>query len=210
MHLALFGGTGRTGRPLLDAALAAGHTVTALARSPSALPPHARLTVVEGSVTDPDAVARTVAGTDAVASTLGPSKTSPPDVMTQAAHHIVAAMQGAGVRRIVSVLGAGVADPRDPGGLGPAFMRGVMALVARRILDDARGHADVLRASGLDWTIVRPPRLTTKPATGRYATGYVAMGPGHEIPRADLAHFMLHLLASGEHVGEMPMIHTVR
>lgn len=208
MHLALFGTTGRTGRPLLDQALAAGHSVTALARTPTALPPHDRLTVVEGDVTDPAAVARVVGDgpADAVLLTLGPAKGSPPDLMETAARNVIAAMEASGVRRVVTETGAGVPDARDPGGVGPAFMRGVMKLVARGLLADAEAHVDVFRRSGLDWTVVRAPRLTTGPRTGRYETGYLALGPGHSVARADVAEFMLRLATAREYVGGAPTI----
>ena len=206
MHLALFGATGRTGRPFLDQALAAGHTVTALARTPSKLTDRAGLAVVGGDVLDPDAVGRVVEGADAVVLTLGPTKGAPDDMMTTAAQNVIAAMQSHGVRRVVTETGAGVSDPKDPGGFGPAFMGGVMKLVAGKLLADSKGHVDAFRRSGLDWTAVRAPRLTNDPRTGDYETGYLSMGPGHSVARADVADYMLRLATSSEAVGQAPMI----
>ncbi len=206
MHIALFGATGRTGRPFIDQALAAGHTITALARTPSKLPARDGLTVVAGDVLDPDPVGRVVEGADAVVLTLGPTKGAPDDMMTRAAQTIIAAMKQHGVRRVVTETGAGVADPKDPGGFGPAFMGGVMKLVAGKLLADSKGHLDAFRQSGLDWTAVRAPRLTNGPKTGQYRTGYISMGPGHSVARADVADYMLRLAASAESVGEAPMV----
>ncbi|MGH9117183.1 MAG: NAD(P)-dependent oxidoreductase [Acidimicrobiales bacterium] len=54
---------------------------------------------------------------------------------------------------------------------------------------------DVVRESGLDWTLVRPPRLTDRPMTGMYRTAYGQnRRRGFLIGRADVAHFMLHSL----------------
>ena len=207
MKFAVFGATGRTGRPLVQQALDAGHAVAALARDPSKLAlRHERLDVVQGDVLDPDAVGRVVDGADAVLLTLGPTKGAPPDLMRRAAENVVGAMRHHGVRRVITETGAGVADPRDPGGLGPAFMRGVMRVVARRLLADSEAHVDVLRRSGLDWTAVRAPRLTNGPRTGAYETGYLSMGPGHSVARADVADYMLRLATTGDGVGEAPMI----
>ena len=206
MHLALLGATGRTGRPLLDQALSAGHTVAALARTPSALDGSPGLTVVSGDALDPDAVARVVEGADAVLLTLGHAKGSPPDLMARAARNTVDAMERHGVRRVVTETGAGVADPRDPGGLGPRFMRGVMRVVARTLLADSEAHVDVFRPSGLDWTAVRAPRLTNGPRTGAYRVGYFAMGPGHSISRADVADLMLRLATTDEYARAAPMV----
>ena len=210
MRLTLFGATGRTGRPLTEQALIAGHDVVALVRDPAAFSLRdARLTVVQGDALDAAAVARVVAPpgappADAVLITLGHVTGSPPDMLARAAQNIVAAMTAAGVRRVVTESGAGVADARDPGGLGPAFMQGVMKLVMGGLLADATAHLDALRASGLDWTAVRAPRLTTGPLTGQARTGYFSMGPGHSISRADVAAVMLRLATSAEYVGEAP------
>jgi uncharacterized protein YbjT (DUF2867 family) len=58
---------------------------------------------------------------------------------------------------------------------------------------------DVLRDSDLDWTIVRPPRLTGKPVTGRYRTAYGQnLRRGVFVSRADVAHYMLSALDKPE------------
>lgn len=207
MHLALFGASGRTGRPLAAHALAAGHTATALVRDPARLPlSDAGLTVVTGDVLDTASVARTLQGADAVLVTLGHAKGSPDDLMARAARTIIAAMRDAGVARVVTETGAGVPDPRDPGGLGPAVVRGVMRLVVPTLLADSEAHVDAFRASGLAWTAVRAPRLTEGPLTGTARTGYVAMGLGHSVSRADVAAVMLRLATSDEYAGEAPMV----
>lgn len=207
MNLAVLGATGRTGRPLVEQALAAGHTVTALARTPSKLGlDHPALTVVQGDALDGADVARVVEGADAVLLTLGHAKGSPPDLMARSAENVVAAMKQHGVRRVVTETGAGVSDPKDPGGLGPAIMGGIMKVVAKNLLADSEAHVDVFRRSGLDWTAVRAPRLTDGPRTGDYKTGYFSMGPGHSVARADVADLMLDLAASGRYAGEAPMV----
>ncbi len=206
MHLALLGATGRTGRPLLDQALAAGHTVAALARTPSALAPRSGLTIIGGDATNPTDVGHIVDGADAVILTLGPTKGAPPDMMTRAAQSVIEAMRQHGVRRVVTETGAGVADASDPGGFGPAFMRGVMKVVAGTLLSDSEGHVDAFRQSGLDWTAVRAPRLTEGEKTGTAQVGFFSMGPGHSVSRADVAQVMLRMATSDEYVGEAPMV----
>lgn len=207
MRLTILGATGRTGRHLVEQALADDHDITAFVRTPSKLPIQSpRLTLVQGDVLDSEAVQRAVAGADAVVLAIGHTNGSPPNLLKTAAQNVVAAMQQHGVQRVVTEMGAGVPDPRDPGGLGPAFMRGVMKLVAGRLLADATAHVDVFRASDLDWTVVRPPRLPDGPRTGDTRIGYFAMGPGHSIARADVAAVMLELVASTDHMGEAPMI----
>ena len=207
MTLAVLGATGRTGRPLVEQALAAGHDVTALARTPSKLGlDHPALTVVQGDALDQADVARVVDGADAVLLTLGHAKGSPPDLMARAAQNVVAAMKDKGVRRVVTETGAGVSDPKDPGGLGPKIMGGIMKVVAKNLLADSEAHVDTFRRSGLDWTAVRAPRLTEGPHTGDYKAGYFSMGLGNSVARADVADLMLDLATSDRFAGEAPMV----
>lgn len=207
MTLAVLGATGRTGRPLVQQALAAGHHVTALARTPSKLGvDHPALTVVQGDALNEADVDRVVDGADAVLLTLGHTKGSPPDLMARAARNVVAAMKAHGVRRVVTETGAGVTDPKDPGGFGPRLVGGLMKVVAKNLLADSKAHVDAFRRSGLEWTAVRAPRLTEGPQTGRYKTGYFSMGLGNSVSRADVADFMLGLATSGRFAGEAPMV----
>jgi putative NADH-flavin reductase len=207
MKLTVFGATGKTGRQVVEQALAEGHEVTAFVRDPAKLGlRHERLRVVQGDVADAARVAEAVAGRDAVVSALGQTKASSKDVLTVAAEHLVAGMRQHGVRRLVSLVGAGVPDERDEGSLGRSFMRGLMKLVARHVLEDAERHAEIVRASDLEWTLVRPPRLTEGERTGRYRTGYMRLGARHAISRADLAEFMLALAGDGRYLREAPMV----
>ena len=74
------------------------------------------------------------------------------------------------------------------------------------MLDDAIGHLAVLRASGLDWTVVRGPRLTDAPATGSYRVGWVGVNASTQIARADLARFILTQLDDDTFVHELPFV----
>jgi putative NADH-flavin reductase len=106
----------------------------------------------------------------------------------------------------VTLVGAGVPDERDAGSLGRTVMRGLMKLVARHVLEDAERHAEIVRGSDLEWTLVRPPRLTDGPKKGEYRTGYLQLGGTNTISRADLAAFMLRLAGEGRYVREAPMV----
>ena len=195
MRIAVFGATGRTGRLIVQDALVQGHEVVAFVRSVGKLfeqqnRDHPALSHVEGDVRDAAAVARAVETADVVVSALAPVK-GQPMVQTDGTVNIVNAMREHGVERIVSLTGAGVdaaGDPPRP--LGGRVVKGVMGLVAGGILEDGQAHADALYASDRDWVVVRPPRLTDKPATGRAAHGILPLGFA-EVTRADVADFML-------------------
>jgi putative NADH-flavin reductase len=207
VRVVIFGASGRTGRPLVEQALAAGHEVRALVRDPSKLPiSHGRLAVVRGNVLDAAKVEETIAGTDAVLSALGQTKGSPKDVQTRGMENIVAAMKRHGVRRLVSLTGAGVRDPRDE----PKLVDRAITFLLRRlqpdVLEDGVRHAEVIKASGLEWVIVRGPRLTEGPKKGEYRVGMVGKNSGIRISRADLADFMLKRTTDDAHLRRMPVV----
>lgn len=207
MKLAIFGATGKTGRHVLEQALEAGHEVTAFVRDPAKLGGgHERLSVVQGVVADGARVLDAVRGQEAVISTLGQTRTSSRDVLTVAARNLVPAMREAGVLRLVTLVGAGVPDERDEGSVGRTLMRGLMKLAARHVLEDAERHAEIVRGSELEWTLVRPPRLTDRSRQGGYRTGYMKLGPKDSISRADLAEFMLTLATEGGYLRAAPMV----
>lgn len=205
--IALFGATGRTGRRVLDRALAAGHHVRALVRDPAKLDrADAALTVIRGDVTDPASVAETVVGADVVLSLFGQVPGSPRTLQTDGTRVIVEAMRRAGVRRIVTLSGGGLRDPRDRPKAADRVIRLLLKLLARHVLADAEGHLQVLRSSGLDWTVVRAPRLHERPGVGRYRQGWVGVGTGTAISRDDLADFILTQVDDRRCIGQLPFV----
>ena len=181
MKLTVFGATGRTGLQVIEQGLAAGHHVRAVVRDATGLAPdRAGLDVVVADVMDPATIVDAVTGSDAVISTIG-TRTG----------RIVDAMHRAGTRRLVVVSGTGPFDE----GEGPG-MRYVVKPLGRRFLKhvfaDFVAMEDIVRASGLDWTIVRPTSLTDKPFTGHYRTRRDLNLPRNfAVSRADVAHLIL-------------------
>ncbi|QEO14506.1 SDR family oxidoreductase [Agromyces intestinalis] len=205
--IALFGATGKTGRRVLDRALAAGYDVRALVRTPAKLDvTNDRLTVIQGDVTDTDAVERTIAGSDAVLSLFGQVKGSPRTLQTDGTRVIVAAMQRHGVRRLVTLSGGGLHADGDRPKAPDRIMRGLLKLLAGHVLADAEGHLAVLEASDLDWTVVRGPRLLETPGTGAYRVGRVGVDTGMQISRDDLADFILTQVDDRTYVRRLPFV----
>lgn len=211
--LALFGATGRTGRHVLDQALVAGWHVQALVRRPETLAAHPLLTVVRGDLADEDArsradaVDRVVAGATAVVTVIGHVKGSPDDLQTSATTAIVGAMRDHGVRRIVSLSGGGVRYPeRDRPKVADRLIRGLLTVLQPTVLRDAEQHVEVLRGSGLDWTVVRGPVLTDGPRTGSYRVGWVGVDASTKISRADLAEHLLAEVGDDRRVGQLPFV----
>jgi putative NADH-flavin reductase len=191
MRLTIFGASGQTGRHLTQQALDAGHTVTAVVRDPTRLPiRHQRLQLVTADVLDPAAITPAVAGADAVVSALGPR---PPrnrsSIMSAATASIIDAMQAAGTSRLVVVSAAPVASD-DHGTTLPERLlaRPLLRTLLGGLYADMAIMEDTVRRSGVDWTILRPPRLSDGPRTGTWRQAKDAnLRGGSRISRADLA-----------------------
>ena len=207
MKLAIFGATGRTGRPLVEQALQVGYEVVALVRTPSRLAvEHPKLMVIQGNVMNPADVDKVVQGCDAVISVIGQSKGAPRDTQTVAITNIIAAMNKYGVKRLVSLTGAGVDDPRDRPKFVHHLIKTALKLVSGHVLKDAENHAEAIRKSNLDWVIVRGPMLNEGPHTGAYRIGWVGVNTGSRISRADLADFILKQTTDTTYLRQSPMV----
>lgn len=206
MIIALFGATGKTGRQFLQQALDQGHFVKALVRDPAKVSPHPNLTVVQGDVLSPGDVQRTVEGSDAAVSLFGHVKGSPDTLQTDGTRNIASAMKAAGVRKIISLSGGGLPFEKDKPKFPDRLIRGLMKLVVPTILKDAEAHAEVLRQSGLDWVIVRGPRLNDGPRTGAYRVSWVGVNASTKVSRADLADFILKQVESNSYLRQMPFV----
>jgi putative NADH-flavin reductase len=197
MKITIFGATGGTGSCLVEQAVAAGHEVTAVVRDPArlAIPAGPRLRIVSADVMDSAAIGPAIAGADAVVSALGPHGTGPTTISQDSARSIIQAMQKSGVRRLLTVSGSVVSDTGEGPVMRYLLKPIVRATMLRNVCADMRRAEDEVRASHLDWTIMRPPRLTDKAGTGTYRTVTDRNLPrGYTISRADLAACMLTLL----------------
>ncbi len=204
MKLTIFGATGGTGSCLVEQALAAGHDVTAVVRDPArvAAAGHPRLHVVTADIMDPDAITAPLWGAYAVLTAAGPRGTGPTTVIEDSVRSIIAAMQKSGARRLLALSGSIVADEGES-----PLLRYVLKPVARRtflrhVCTDMRAGESEVEASDLDWTIIRPPRLTSKPATGTYRTAIDRnLRSGLTVTRADLAAYMLSIISDPATIG---------
>jgi len=216
MKLTIFGATGGIGRQALERAIAEGHDVTAVVRDPRKLDGiQARVATADLSDADPAALYSAVSGADAVLSGLGARTKADVGIAWHGTAVIIKAMQAAGVRRIVVVSAAPVGTVPSPGRPEPPrhdpgdgfVIRNVAFPILRRAFGDNYADLaqmeDVLRESDLDWTVIRPVRLTDKPLTGTYRTAYGRnVRHGLFISRANVADCMLRVLDQPETFGQ--------
>jgi putative NADH-flavin reductase len=203
MRLTVFGANGPTGRHLVHQALAAGDRVAAVTRHPDSIPPREGLTVVGADVNDTDAVDAAIAGSDAVLSALGVSYSRKPiSVYSQGVTNIIAAMHRHGVKRLVVVSSAPL-DPAYRASDSSFFTRVMEPLFMRRpgrtTYEDMRRMESLVRASDLDWTIIRSCWLFDAAAVTDYRLAENSAG-GMFTARADLAASMLAQLADDRFV----------
>jgi hypothetical protein len=126
--------------------------------------------------------------------------------MTLGVRNILAAMGRHGVRRLVTLTGAGVADPHDRPRLLDRAVRLALRRINPEVLADAERHVAQVRASDTDWTVVRVGALNDRPPKGGVRVGWVGVDTGPFVSRADAAAFMLAQLGDPAHVRQAPMI----
>jgi putative NADH-flavin reductase len=215
MKLTIFAATGGIGRQILEQAVDAGHDVTAVVRHPQKLPGElsSQIRVVSADLAAPDPAMLTsaVQGADGVLSGLGPRSKAETGIAARGTQAIVAAMKAAGARRIVVVSAAPIGTVPSPGRPNPPkhdpgdgfimqhLLNPLVKTALRKNYADLAQMEDILRDSDLDWTAVRPPRLTDKPLTGTYRTAHGQnLRRGLVISRADVAHYMLRTVGQPE------------
>ncbi len=200
MKVLIIGGTRGVGREVVLAAHAAGHEITLLARNAERISlPVTGVRVVAGDAGDADDIERAVAGQHVVVWTVGIGPTRRPvDLFSRGTQFLLAAMAKHGVRRLVCVTGIGAGDSRGHGGF--LYDRILQPLFMKTVYEDKDRQEALLRASDVDWTIVRPGALTNGPATGltRVLTNLDGVTAG-KISRADVAAFIVEQLASDEY-----------
>jgi uncharacterized protein YbjT (DUF2867 family) len=194
MKIVIFGANGQTGRLLTRRVLDAGHDAVAVTRRPDDFPfADPQLTVAGADVRDASSLVDVVDGADAVLSTLGvPFSFKPIDTYSVGMRNIVTAMQKASVRRLVVVSSTGAYHYPDRRNT-PLSLRLFEPVITRTIgkstYDDQRRMEDIVRNSGLEWTIVRPSGLFDLTHVTDYVAGEVDPVGGYT-SRLDLADYM--------------------
>jgi putative NADH-flavin reductase len=206
MKVSIFGASGATGILLTERCLAAGHAVTALLRTPETFPYRDKVSVVRGNVFDPLAVGRVVEGADLVLSAIGARSLHREDVLERGIPIIVAAMQQAGIRRIIALGSAGALSDslkKQPAWRSWFVQKIVYNTFLKWPVASQVAQWKTLSTSGLDWTMVMPPMLTNGPARGIYRVdGDALPRHGMRISRSDVADFMMQQIGNPQWAGK--------
>ncbi len=192
-------------------ALDAGHRVRAFARGAASIPLDApALEKFAGDALDKTRVAAALADTDAVIQSLGAAKgpqaiLSGTTLFSRATRLLIDAMRETGVRRLVAVTGLGAGDSRGHGSF--VYDAILFPLILKRVYDDKDVQEQMIRASGLEWTIARPGLLTSGPSTGQArALADPKDWRAGSISRADVADFLVREAFERRFVGKTPLL----
>lgn len=211
MNITVFGANGKTGRHVVEQALGQGHEVAAFVYDAELERVDESLTQIVGDVTRLGDVRRAVGGSDAVISVLGHSPKTlkrNPSMHQDGIANIITAMNEFSVKRLISLTGSGVRCAGDRPGLLDRVLNFGLSMVAARMIADGRAHAELIRQSELDWTIVRALKLMNGPKTGLYAVNdSVQPRMKSTVNRADVADFILHNLQEYTYINKMPVIY---
>jgi putative NADH-flavin reductase len=206
MKLLIIGGTGGTGKELIQQALEQGHILTALVRNPEKInTTHKNLSVVKGNVLEFNKVQQVVAGQDAVLSTLGHKRFFiKTNILSEGTKNIIDAMEKHKVNRFICVTSLGINDSRFK--LGLYYTLFVIPFIIFFYFRDKAKQEKIIRGSKLNWTIVRPGQLTNGRKRGSYKHGanvgnYILT---KMISRADVAHFILCQLSDATYLQKTP------
>jgi putative NADH-flavin reductase len=196
-NILVIGANGGIGKQAIDIALKAGHHVTALLRNPANLTlTHPNLEIVKGDIMQPDSFEKYVANKDAVISAIGVSggfsADKPTTLYSRGNANLLQAIKKNGTGRIFFISASAV----EISPVLPFFIRLVAKYVVQKLLRhmyaDLRVMEDLVKTSNADWTIIRPPRLSDRPATGHYRIAVNSFLKNClNISRADVAHFMI-------------------
>ncbi|MGJ4964330.1 NAD(P)-dependent oxidoreductase [Bradyrhizobium sp. HKCCYLRH3061] len=206
-NILVLGATGGTGRLIVRDALARGHHVTALVRSPERAGDLQGAQLIVGDARDEATLRKALKGQNAVISSLGTPLSPFREVTTlsTSTRALVNAMKAEHVARLVAITGIGAGDSRGHGGF--VYDRLILPLLLRNIYADKNRQEAVIRDSGLDWLIVRPAMLNDKPGGQKLrALTDLAGFHGGTIARADVARFVVDQVSDDSFLHRSPLI----
>lgn len=196
-NVLVVGANGGIGRQAVEQALQAGHTVTAIMRTPANLPlTHPALIKVKGDIMRPESIPDMLDRQDLVISALGVPGgmlgDKPTTLYSQGNIHLMEWMKTNGVRQAFFISASAIEISPVMPFMARFAAKYILQKLLRHMYADQREMEKVVKASGLEWTIIRPPRLTDAPPTGNYRFSInTFLKNCLSISRADVAHFMI-------------------
>lgn len=192
VKVALFGASGRTGQAFARLGTAQGLLIRASCRVASRVCLPSTVRVLSGELEDADHVRDVIAGNTVVCCAFGPRPPHRDVFCARATELIVDSMRRAGVQRLVCQTGAMIGEDVAQWTLPVRLMVRMFRQHRPAVAADRVRQEEIVRHSALEWTLVKPPRLTDGPAGGSVVVGAdLRIGLWSKISRADLASFLV-------------------
>ncbi|MGH7237446.1 MAG: NAD(P)-dependent oxidoreductase, partial [Candidatus Saccharimonadales bacterium] len=201
----VFGSTGQTGQHVVGLLVAEGHAVTAFARNPAKVNTYnkAKVRIIQGDGRNSADVASAVKGQDAVIAAFGPRSLKKDDIQEVFIKNVINAMNQYNLKRFIELSAWGAGDSLKRSKIPFKIVR---KTILKNVFDDKdRGEA-LIANSNLDYTNVRPGRLTNRPAQGNVRTSLSGRDLSASIARADVASFMVGQLEDSSWLRKSPLI----
>ncbi len=205
MQITIFGANGKVGRKVVAKLLEQGHLVVAFVHSESRLTPNPHLNIIQGDVRSASDVSAALKGSDAVISTMGSWGTKSKDILEKGMEVIIPAMESAKIKRIISLTGGDARDKQDKPQILNTLSHFSLSLLAPKILRDGEKHIALLRASSLDWTVLRSPVMLKKLKPG-FRIQSTPLKPWAVITRDDVANALVKLAVNNYFNKSSPFI----
>lgn len=198
LNILVIGANGGIGKKAVEIALQSGHKVTAMVRNPANLTlSHPNLEIVRADIMQPASFNQYVKDKDAIISAIGGKMDKPTTLYSEGNSNLLAVMKKLGVRRVFFISSQAIEISPEQ----PFYVRWAAKYIVQKLFKygyaDQRVMEDIIKKSNINWTIMRPPRLTNGEVTGQYR---VAMNRFLKnclsISRADVAHFMLNNISN--------------
>jgi putative NADH-flavin reductase len=208
MQITVFGASGKVGHLVVEEAHRRGHTVVAFIHNRNLFVPNNRLIIVKGDIHNAADVEKALNNSEAAISCLGSWGTKSHDVVSTAVRALIPAMEQQGIKRIITLTGAGAKLNLDkPAGPGHRlFMSLISPLPAGKVFRDGEEHMRLLAASGLDWTIIRSPVMNNIGGAG-YTLSTKVGSPLATVSRQSVATAILDQLENTDTIHAAPIIH---
>jgi putative NADH-flavin reductase len=211
MNVTVFGATGAIGSLTVSELIRRGHAVTAYARNATKVPSSwgGEVRVVIGEMSDAAAIDEAVKAADVVVSALGPSMdrkaTGLP--LVEGTRHILEAMKRHNVTRYIGHGTPSILDPQEKPTVQTRLIGFMGRTFLKRAYDELLGMTDLIKASGLDWTIVRFSAPKDGEKTGKIRAGFYGKDKiGFPITRADIAAFTAAQVDDTAYINRAPAI----
>jgi putative NADH-flavin reductase len=206
MQVTVIGASGKVGRRVVGLLLRQGYSVVATVHRHNPFDERPNLSVIHLDIKDPSALAKALAGSQAVIITLGSWHTKTKDIVSSGTKAIIPAMEKAGISRLISVTGAGALSSKDTPTAVDRVIHRLLGFAAGKILRDGEEHMRLLEASNLNWTVVRAPVMTRSRRTSYRLDLEKLAPPWATIPRAAVIACIIDQVKDTRYFKQAPVI----